>query len=297
MTRSKGFKIFLTIFLIILIIVVVLFFVFNPKKAIYLVLPDLSRITYINADVKNDSVQTKIDVIVQNKSPYKLTIDSASFEISLHDQLLIKELIPVNLKQQRYQIDTLQLPVDLSRKKLKQILSGLEGVDSTDLTTSCYIIYNTIFGHVKLPYNKSVRIPVPVPPKIKVLKVERKKYNVTEKVLNTTILLEIINGGQNINLQLYDIHYQLHIENELKSEGTIDKTVVIKPRSTETVEVPVDIKVEYPLKTIIAILTDNDRMNYTLHFQAKMIEKMVDAVKRDPIPVEINASGELELKK
>lgn len=297
MKLSKGFKIFLIIFLITLIASSVLFYIYNPKKAIYLILPDLSKITYISANVKNDSVQTKIDVIVQNKSPYKLTIDSAFFEILLHDQLLVKELVPVNLKQKRYQIDTIQLPVDISRKKLKKILSGLKAVDSTDITANCYVIYNTVFGKVKLAYEKIVHIPVPVPPKIKVVKVERKKYNVMQKVLNTTILLEIINGGQNIDLQLFDVHYEMQIENQLSTEGVIDKTIVIKPKSTETVEIPIDIKVEHPLKTIVAILTDNDQMNYTLHLQGKMIEKMVDHVKQDPIPVEINASGKLELKK
>lgn len=297
MKRSKGFKIFLIIFLFILVAVSVLLYIYNPKKAIYLILPDLSRITYIIADVKKDSVQTKIDVIVQNKSPYKLTIDSACFEIFLHDQLLLKELIPVNLKQKRYQVDTIQLPVDLSRKKLKQILEGLKGSDSTDLKANSYVVYNTIFGRVKLSYDKVVRISVPVPPKIKVLKVERKKYNVTEKMLSATILLEIINAGPNIDLQLYDIQYRLEIENELSSEGTIDKMVTIKPKSTETIEIPVDIRVEHPLKTIVAILTDKDQMNYTLHLQGKMIEKMVDHVKQAPIPVEINASGKLELRK
>lgn len=297
MKRHKGLKIFLIIFILIAIAAVVLFYKFNPKKAIQLILPDLSKVTYINASIAGDSVNTKVDLIVQNKSPYKLDIDSVSFEIQLNDQLLLKELVPVNLKQHRYQVDTIQLPVNISRKKLKQILSGLKGKDSTELNANFYIIYNTVFGRVKLKYDKVIHIPVPVPPQIKVLKVERKKFNLMAKELNTLILLEIINAGPTIDLQLYDIHYQIKIENELSSEGTIDKMVVIKPKSTETVEIPVDIHVKHPVKTIVAILTDNDQMNYTLNIQAKMIEKMVKDVKQDPIPVEINASGILELKK
>lgn len=297
MKRPRIFRIFLIIFLLIAIAALILFYKYNPKKAVNLILPDFSKVEYINAFVEKDSVKTKVDVIVENKSPYKLDIDSASFEILLNDQLLLTELIPLNLKQKRYQVDTIQLPIDLSKKKLKHVIGDLKGTDSTNLTAHCYIIYNTVFGRVKLKYDKVIRIAVPVPPQIKVLKVERKKYNVAEKILNTTIFLQIINGGPTIHLKLYDIHYQLQVENELSSEGAIDKTVLIKPRSTETLEIPVDIKVEHPLKTIIAILTDNDQMNYSLHLKGKMIEKMVDLEKQDPIPVEINATGKLELKK
>lgn len=297
MSRSKPFKIILVIIIILAVIAGVLLYFYNPKKAIDLILPDLSRITYINANVKNDSVRTKVDVIVQNKSPYKLTIDSVYFQVELNGEELLEELVPVNLEQRRYQVDTVELPIDISRKKLKGILAELKGKDSTDIKANCYIKYNTIFGKVKLKYDKTTKIPVPIPPQIKVLKVERKKYNVTEKMLYATIQLEIINKGRNIDIQLYNVNYQMQVENSLSTEGTIDKKITIKPRSTEVVEIPIEIKVEHPLKTVVAILTNNDKMNYTLHIQAMMIENMVEKVKEDPIPVEVNASGKLELKK
>ncbi len=297
MKRSKTVKIVVIILVIIILAVLTLFYVYNPKKAVNLILPDLSKITYINAFVQKDSVETKVDVIVQNKSPYKLTIDSVYFEVKLNDKQLIQELVPVELEQFRYQTDTIELPINLSRKKLKSILEGLKGTDSTTITANCYVVYNTIFGHVKLKYNKTLPIPVPIPPKIKVVKVERKKYSLRDKTLYTVIQLEIINKGKNIDVQLKNIHYHLQIENSISTEGTIDKTVLIKPSSTASLEIPVAIELAHPLKTAIAILTDNDQMHYTLHLTGDLIENMVDKGKRDPIPVEVNATGMLELKK
>jgi LEA14-like dessication related protein len=297
MKRYKVVKILLAFILIVIIAILILFYFYNPRKAIDLILPDLSKITYINANVKDDSVHTRIDVIVQNRSPYKLTIDSVYFEIKLNDKQLVEEHVPVELKQQRYQTDTVQLPVDISRKKLKRILEDLKGIDSTNITANCYVIYNTVFGRMKLKYDKTTHIPVPIPPRIKVVKVERKKYNVIDKTLYTAVLLEIINKGKNIDIELRNIRYQLQIGSSLSSEGTIDKTVIIKPASTEQVEIPIDIKAEHPLKTAVAIITDNDLMNYTLHLTADMIENMTDKIKQAPIPLEVNATGILELKK
>ncbi len=297
MKKSKIVKIVITLLLLVIIASVAVFYIYNPKKAVNLILPDLSRITYINADVKSDSVRTKIDVIIQNKSPYKLSIDSVFFEIKLNDELLLKELVPLKLKQKRYQTDTVELPVDISRKKLKHILDNLKDVDSTNLSAYFYIVYDTFIGKVKLKHDKIIRIPVPIPPQVKVVKVERKKFSLKEKTLYTNILLKVINKGRNINIQLTDIYYKLQVENALESEGTIDKVVTIRPQSTELVEVPVDIRIEHPLNTIMKIITNNDEMNYTLHLKAKMIENMVDNLDKQPIPVEITATGKLELKK
>jgi LEA14-like dessication related protein len=297
MKRSRVVKIVVVILMISIIAVFILFHFYNPRKAIDLILPDLSEISYINANVKGDSVRTKVNVIVQNRSPYKLTIDSVYFEIRLNDKQLVEELIPVELKQLRYQTDTVELPIDISRKKLKWILENLKNVDSTDIRANCYVVYNTVFGHVKLRYDKITHIPVPIPPQIKVVKVERKKYSVIDKTLYAIIQLEIINKGRNIDIQLSNIHYQFQVENSLTSEGTIDKKVTIKPASMQYLEIPIAIKVERPLKTAVAIITDNDRMNYSLHLTADMIENITDKIKREPIQTEVNANGILELKK
>lgn len=278
--------------------IVVLFYVYNPKKAVELILPDLSKITFINVSVVNgDSVQSKAAIIVQNKSPYKLSIDSVFFRVELNKSQLIEEYVPLNLEQIRHQVDTVLLPIDFSRKKLKTILAELKEVDSTDVDFKCYVIYKTMFGHVKLKYDKTVRIPVPIPPQIKVIKVERKKFNVLDKILNTNIQLEIINKGKNINLKLQHIHYTLEIGNSLSSEGIIDRTIEIKPQTTSYAEIPLEIKIEHPLKTILEILTNNDHTNYILRLNAEMIEQMVDKSSQTPIPIEIFAEGNLELKK
>jgi len=276
----------------------VLFYIYNPKKAIELILPDPSKIMFINATIKQgDSIQSKAAIIFQNKSPYKLSIDSVFFQVELNKEKLIEEFVPLDLKQMRHQKDTIQLPIDFSRKKFKKVLDKLKGVDSTDLDISCYVIYKTMFGRVKIDYNKAIRISVPIPPQINVVKVERKKFNLLDKVLETTVHLEIINKGKNIDLQLKNIQYTLKIDNSLSSEGVVNKTITIKPESTSFVELPINLKINHPVKTIVEILTDNDQTNYMLHLRAEMIEHMTDKSKQNPIPIEVEAEGAMELKK
>lgn len=59
----------------------VLYYVLNPKKALKFVLPAVSEINYIHVDLSRDSIVTELYVTVQNKMPYKITIDTVHFEI------------------------------------------------------------------------------------------------------------------------------------------------------------------------------------------------------------------------
>ncbi len=107
MKRSRILK-FLLVFIGILILAGgVLFYIYNPKKAIELILPDLSKVIFINATIKQgDSVESKAAIIVQNRSPYKLSIDSVFFKVELNKKKLIEEFVPVNIKQIRNQVYT-----------------------------------------------------------------------------------------------------------------------------------------------------------------------------------------------
>lgn len=297
---KKNKKIIILSLFIILIAAGIFIFLkfYNPKKAINLILPDLSEITFINANIVNDSAHIKVNMIAQNKSPYKITIDSVYFEVKLDSHQLFEELVALNLKQIRFQVDTISLPINISKKKFKSVIGNLQGTDSTSLQINCYVIYNTIFGHYKLKYDKVVHISVPIPPEIKVIKVEQKEYSIKNKTLQAMIHLEIINKGKKIDIRLMHIKYQFKVKNSLSSDGIINKPVRIKPASTTYLEIPVSVKIEHPLKTAMAILTDNDQMQYTLHLQAEMIENMTDnKLKRKPFPVEVDALGMIELKK
>src|ERR1700741_4414197 len=110
---GKFFKHFF-LYILIAIVALVVYYVFNPSKAITLVFPDLSQISYVNAVFKEDSALTDIYVVLQNKNPYKLSIDSIHFEVKLNDTLIAKESIALNLKQSRFDADTVKLPLNLN---------------------------------------------------------------------------------------------------------------------------------------------------------------------------------------
>ncbi len=294
---SKTGKIVKRVVILIVLVLagIITFYILNPGKAITLVFPDLHKINYVNAVIKNDSAFTKISLVLHNKNPYKLDIDTVSFEVTLNDTGIAHQIVPLNIKQTRFDEDTIQLPLNLHIAQIKGLIAHLQSQDSTIVNIKGSIIYETIFGRKKIEFNKTSKIEVPVPPQIKVLKVERKGFDLGEKILKANAQIEIINKGKNIDIQLTDIRYNITVKNTLHADGVISKPLVIKPRSSSKINLPIEIEVYHPLKTLWLIKTDQDRLNYLLHIKCNVKENISE--KSFASPAEITATGTLELVK
>lgn len=288
-------KTFLFLAVIGLIVGVILYFVFNPKKAVNLILPNLNEISYVHIDMKKDSALIKLFVLVQNKMPYKIVIDTIHFEIKLNDFTMSEETIPVQIDQGSFDKDTVELPINLSLKKIKKVIGDLKDQDSTYLDVNFYVVYNTFIGQEKFNYNKRIKIASPIPPKIKILKVEQKKYNFRHKTSDAIIKVEVINRGKYIDLELNNIEYDLRIKNTLFSKGIVKRTINVKPGSSIVVDIPVTIEYDNPFKTAWLIARDKDKSKYIVNIKSDIKIKNFENI--NVIPVEIDATGNMELVK
>lgn len=280
---------------IITVALAVAFFIFSPRKPITFIFPDLNKISYINTSIKNDSAFTKISIILQNKNPYKLVIDTVDFELELNDTIIAHQTVSLNIKQSAYESDTVLVPLNLSIKQVMNLIANMQDEDSTNIILRGFAVYETFLGRKKLDFDKNTKIEVPIPPKVKVLKVVREGYSIKEKILKAKATIEIINRGKNLDLKITDIHYDMIVRNTLRSNGVISKPVIIKPRSSVIVTIPIEIEIYNPLKTAWMIGTDNDQFNYSLNVTCNIKENLSE--KSFASPASVNATGVLELVK
>ncbi len=284
------------VLIIIVIIAIIIINVFNPKKALTFVLPDLSHIAYIDAKVKGDSLFTKIDLLVQNRSFYNIEIDSIYYKIKFSDVLVAKGLIALDITQNKFEIDTVKLPINVPFKKIRKKIKSIQESDSTTVDYEFYIIYNTIFGKMKIDYANSQRVEVPIPPEIKVLSSSKKKYNIRHKTLTANVKVELINNGKNIDMELSNIRYHFTSKKFWHKEQVLDQKIRIKPSATTSVKLPIAVIVKHPLKTAFSIIRNKDIVDYNLTIQADM--KLSKVKNNDQlIPIHFEISGDLELKK
>lgn len=272
----------------------VLYYVLNPKKALNFVLPALSEVNYVHVDMSRDSIVTELYVTVQNKMPYKITIDTVHFEIKLNDHKAARETLPVNIALPFRESDTLKIPINFSKAGIKRMSNSIT-TDSIDLIANFYVVYNTFLGKQKVYYSKEERILAPQLPELKVLNVKAGKISLRNKTVDASIKLQITNKGKYVDLELEDLTYNLQVKDVLVTKGVYNKTVRVKPASTTTIDVPVVINYDTPVKTLWKIITDNDDSAYKLNIRTQV--KVKNFEKINIIPLELDAEGIMELVK
>lgn len=289
-SNSHIFKLFILLFIFV-ISGVILFYVYNPNKAVKLIFPDINKISSINTLIKNDSAFTKVSIILQNKNPYKLVIDTVQFELQLNDTVIAHQTIALNIKQSRFDLDTVKVPLDLSIKQVMSLIKNMHEQDSTTVNIKGFVVYQTFIGREKLNFNKNTKIEVPIPPQIKVLKVERNGYSFKDKTLKANATIQIINRGKNLDLKIDDIQYEMTVKNTLHSKGVISKRLIIKPQSSSIINIPISIKIYHPLKTAWLLKVKNERLDYSLKVKCNVNENVSN--KSLSSPAEIIAYGKL----
>jgi len=293
--KGKAKKWAVAIIIILLIGTGIIAIFFNPKKGLRLVLPDLDDITLVNATIANDTAYVDIDMLLENKSVFKLNLDTLFYKIILADSLLFNQTQVLNIRQKAGDVNTFKLPLKIPVSKTMRTVKSLQNQDSTYIDIDSYIIYNTVFGNAKIPVSKRVKIKVPVPPEIKVNKLEIDKISVGDKTVDLMAAVIIVNKGELLDLNIHGISYHLVLGEDLvTSDGAYNKPISVKPLSETRVEIPVTVKVNRVVKTAWKYLT-NDEVPYHIDVKAQLDENSF--YHKSNIPVQAQAEGRAKLRK
>ncbi|MES2629863.1 MAG: LEA type 2 family protein [Bacteroidota bacterium] len=292
--KKKSYKWLIFPITLFILCAVGFYFFFNPKKALDLAVPQFDKIGHLSGKIENDKIILNTSVILTNKSPYTLDIDTLSVELKLGGKTLLKDT-KTNIVDIRKGV-TKEIPVVLTLdfKNIQKIIRGLQDQDSTDLELSINADYNTFLGHVSIPFTTTKRVAVPIPPKLKVVKLERKGFSFKDKIMDADVYLEVTNRGR-LDMNIKELQYDIQLQDKLiESHGTYDKTITIRPGDKKTVVIPLKIRIEKPLKVYLMILRDKDVVPYTLKLKATVDENML---LKQTAPVEFFKEGVMELKK
>lgn len=293
--KSKGKKWIIAVVVVLLIGAGVIALFFNPKKGLRLVLPDLDDITLVDARIENDTAYVGVDMLLENKSIFKLDLDTLFYRIVLADSMLFNQTQVLNIRQKPGESRNFVLPLKIPVSKTMATVKALQQQDSTYIEIDAYMVYNTIFGSKKIPVSKKVKIKVPVPPEIKVNAVTIDKVKLGSKTVQVIANVSIANKGELLDLRIHRIRYHLVLGEELvTSDGVYEKGITVKPLSETRVEIPVTVKVNHIAKTAWKYIT-NDEVPYKVEVNAQLDENSF--YHKSNIPVQAKAKGKARLRK
>jgi LEA14-like dessication related protein len=267
---------------------VVVYYLTHKKELLKYVVPEITKITLIEADIHSDTAFLQIHAIAQNNAPYRISVDSILCELSLDGTKLLSEKQYVGLSQEPDQADSITFYVKVPISRTKNKIESLQQQDTTGLTLHATVIYSSR----KLNFTKNETIEVPVPPRLRIVKTVRKTVQPLKKDLTADLYLEIVNEGKNLDLRIRDLGYRLTIGKDLSTRGKYGKAIAIKPRSAAVLKFPLHFRMNRPAATIVKVWTDTDRVPYHLRLDGK-----IDAGRMKRIPFIINGYGSLEIVK
>lgn len=260
----------------------------NRRKAIKYILPEIREFTLIEATIRDDTAYMDVHAIVQNTSPYEMNIDSIIADLSIGGTQLLSERSRVNLSLESGELDTVHFATKIPLTKTRDKIESLQGSGKTGLGLNASIVYSVR----RLDLSTERKIDVPVPPQFRIVETQEKDVNLLKKELKKQLYLEVVNNGEDLDIRINDLEYEITIGNDLYTQGTYERTITIKPHSKQLLEFPLDFEMQKPSATIWKVLTDNDRVPYHLKLKG-----FIDTGKMKRIPVAIDGYGTLELDK
>ncbi len=263
----------------------------HPKKALSIVIPKINQVSHVHINLLQDTARIDADLAIRNDGFFKLHIDSLGYHIGLDTATFLSGVRFVNVQLARGQADTLKLPLALPYLRLMKEIKSLQGRDSVDIPIKLRIVYSTVFGRTELPYHKVLRIEVPHPPKFEIEKIE---YIRREKKTGFFMARLAIHNYGKINLDVSQLHYRLTAKELFVAEGIEKKTVRIRPKTTEYVDLPVKVEFKSVFKTIRHLIWKNDKINYRLKITG-FIQK--DKLAGQKTAIEVEKSGVMALRK
>jgi LEA14-like dessication related protein len=258
----------------------------RKQKLLNLILPEVTEITLIKVEIARDTAFIEVNAVVENKAPYPMNIDSIVCDLSLGVTKLVSTSQYVGLRQESGEKDTVLFSFDIPISRTREKIMSLQGQDSTGVEIQASIVYS---GY-KLNLARSKMIEVPVPPKLRILRTERKEFKLLKKTVDVDLFLQLVNEGKNISLDIHDLHYKLTLGNDLKTNGKLGKDVYIRPESALVLKFPLRFNMDRPIEVIRKVWTDHDRVPFYLELYG-----FIDVEKMKHIPIVLITQGRLEM--
>ncbi len=265
---------------------------YRPTKALNFALPNLNQLNHVFAKINGDTAYINVIGTLENKAPYKITIDTLDYTLKLAGVKLVSECQAICLDQEPGQIDTVDLVLRLPFKKARGLIKDIQSQDSTYITADFNLTYNTFLGRTTISIKRGIDIKVPRPPDFRLQGIKAGRLNLKEKKIDLMLGLQIINNSSEIGVKLRNLVYSAKLGDNVVGRGSYGSKIVIDPLSTIEVGLPIDLEYDKPFDMLWSVITNNDSMDYEINLTGVLDNDSVQDV-----PMTIQATGRTELVK
>jgi LEA14-like dessication related protein len=271
-------------------IVIAAGFIFRKQIASRYI-PEVKQVDVIHIRLNNDTSYVNFKLAVTNQSFLRIEIDTLTYKISLFNKTYLQKRHFLGIVLPGHGCDTLHVSIKIPYVAIFRDLAKERGKgDSTNYGVELFLQYSTVFGESEIAIHRAAKLKIPAVPEFEIVDV---KWNrVRLKSILASVTLKLVNYSE-ITLSIQDLKYAMEFLEQGIISGVYKQAIIVKPKAETIVTIPIQIKPNRMIKTAMAVMTNNDKYDYTLKLAATL--ESLDSIK-SRFQIELVKNGRMELK-
>ncbi|MDJ1493516.1 LEA type 2 family protein [Cytophagaceae bacterium DM2B3-1] len=242
--------------------------------------------------IDKDYTKGNMKILIDNPAPVGFEADSLAYQLYIAGVKVVQSSYPKHVDINSNDSSLIILPVTIKNEELIQTLKQLEqkGLDSTEYTAKANIYTDLPFLKKKpVELEVSKKLPLLRLPELKLVDADldklgfkQTKYSVRTEITNKNVF----------SFVLHNARFQVNLNGEKFTEGTMPEVVNIPAKGKATIEVPMSIKPNQLMETGIDLLKKDKKNTYLFVFEANLVDKE-DNKMFDNSKLKMESSGDL----
>jgi LEA14-like dessication related protein len=231
----------LWLFLFLLLVTVAYgFYLYKSNEGAWLK-PDLQKMTTTVKSITKDSLKMDVAMTVRNSLPMTIRIDSMAYKVAVEGDTLIQGAQHEPTQVKASSNGEFKMPMNLNVKKYTDKLKEIQR-DSVDVyMLATMYSHFPVVGSRPVPIEVNKKVYIPKLPKIEVEKVRVANLNLKGGQLVTTLK---ITNYESMPFTIESFAYRFRLSDDIDVNGKETENIEFKKTGTETIDVPVDMKLD-----------------------------------------------------
>lgn len=241
------------------------------EKAADKLTPTLSVASLNISDIDNDRIKVKSKITLVNPLPVDIKTNQLDYTIYIDSIKVIEDAYKKPISILSSDSTVIELPIEILTKPMTRVLKYFDDkkIDSADYSIrASFAVDVPIAGERNFKLNMSKRLPAIRIPKIEVKDVDLHAFKLKDKGVD--VMVHVINPNP-FPMKMQDGAFSFAIEDDMKMNGVVEKTVSIPAHGAEDLSMHAAITQGNALKGGWKFLTDKKDTKFVFLFKGKLM--------------------------
>jgi LEA14-like dessication related protein len=243
-------------------------------------------------DLSFSGVTLLFDVEIHNPNPIGIGLAGLDYELEIEDIPFVRGQVQETLSIAARDRSRIPLSVELGFAELLQTFDALEGREEAGFRLSSGLLFNVpVLGRIRVPLESDGVVPVPRPPRLKVLGLRLKQITLAGASLDLELEISNPNG---FRVFVESVEYRFQVDDRDWASGMRQERVRVPDNGSAGLTIPVDLDFGALGRGVYQLILGGEPLRYSLE-AAVQVGTSLRTLTQASLPFQ--TSGQLEIRR